>query len=89
MFHVEHYHFASLMIKEITVKYELERDSYHDGVIHVLQSLDIDAFTNAIYNIREYLIGMDEKGYTEEQKNVIEEIRKEIFEITQGLMMER
>lgn len=77
------------MIKEITVKYELDHNSYHDGVIHVLQSLDIDAFTNAIYNIREYLIGMDEKGYNEEQMKVIEEIKQKVFEITQGLMMER
>jgi DNA polymerase III epsilon subunit-like protein len=73
------------MIKEITVKYELDHDSYHDGVIHVLQSLDIDTFIDAIHNIREYMV--KKEGDTQEQMKVIEEIRKEIFEITNRLMI--
>jgi hypothetical protein len=75
------------MIKEITVKYELDHNDYHDGVIHVLQSLDIDAFVGALHEIREYLVKLEDKDYTEEQKKVVEEVRKEIFELTDRLMM--
>lgn len=78
------------MIKEITVKYELDKDYYHDEVIHVLQSLDVSAFISVIHQVREFLIKLEDKdGYTEEQKNVIEEIKKEVLRLTNELMLYR
>lgn len=73
------------MIKEVTVTYAIESDGYHDSILNIVKSLDISSYIRAISELREYLRKIDKhRNFTEEQKKVIEEVRKEIFEITEG-----
>lgn len=74
------------MIKEVTVTYSIETDGYHDSILNIVKSLDIGSYVSAIRDIREYIRKIDKhRDFTDEQRKTIEEIRKEIFEITEGL----